>query len=108
MPCLRRSGGTVRAASQMRDHRITVRSEAAASIHEDGLVILDTRSGRLFTSNLTGARVWRGLERQLPVESIADEIGREYQIDRTVAREHATRFLDELERNGLIDRGASS
>jgi len=85
---------------------IIVNPEAAASIHDDGVVILDNRSGRLFTSNQTGARIWRCIERQLPFESIADEIASEYQIARTTAQEHTARFLAELERHNLIERGA--
>ena len=45
---------------------IIVNPEAAASIHDDGVVILDNRSGRLFTSNQTGARIWRCIERRSP------------------------------------------
>jgi len=86
--------------------KIAVNSEAAASIHDDGLVILDRRSGRLFTSNQTGARIWRGIERQLSLDAIADEIGSEYQIARITAREHTARFLAELERNNLVERRA--
>jgi len=86
--------------------RIRLNPGASASIHDDGLVVLHVPSGRIFTSNQTGARVWRCLERQLPLEAIAAEISRDYAIDRAVAREDVARFLAELERNGLTDRGA--
>jgi hypothetical protein len=86
----------------------TVNPEAAASIHHDGIVILHTGKGRMFTSNQTGARIWRGIERQLPLEAIADEISGAYQIARTAAREDVTRFLAELERHTLIERGTES
>jgi hypothetical protein len=94
--------------NQIDDHRITVSSEAAASIHDDGVVILHTRRGRLFSSNKTGARIWRCIEQQLPFEAIAEKIGSEYQIARTIAREHTARFLAELERHSLIERGVKS
>jgi UDP-N-acetylglucosamine transferase subunit ALG13 len=86
----------------------TVNPEAAASIHDDGIVILHTGKGRMFTSNEIGARIWRGIERQLPLEAIAKEISDEYQIARTTAREHAVRFLAELERHTLIQREVES
>ena len=85
---------------------ITVNPEAAASIHDDGVVILHNRSGCLFTSNQAGARIWRCIERQLPFGAIADEISSEYQIARTTAQEHTANFLAELERHNLIERGA--
>ena len=93
-------------ANQTTNRGITVNPEASASIHDDGLVILHTHSGRLFTSNQTGARIWRCIERQVPFEAIADEIGSEYQISRTTAREDIARFLADLERNNIIEPGA--
>jgi hypothetical protein len=93
-------------AKEMNDHRITVNPAAVASFHDDGLVILNSRSGLLFTSNPTGARIWRCIERQLPLEAIALEISAEYQITQTTAREHTARFLADLERQELIERRA--
>ena len=86
----------------------TVNADAAASLHDDGVVILDNRSGRLFSSNLTGAGIWRRIVEQVPLEAIADEISSEYRIARTTAREHTARFLAELERYRLIERTGKS
>jgi len=88
---------------QSADARITVNPDAAASLHDDGVVILDNRSGRLFRSNRTGASIWRCLERQLPLEAIADEISSEYEVAPAIAREDTGRFLAELERRNLIE-----
>jgi Coenzyme PQQ synthesis protein D (PqqD) len=85
----------------------SVTPEAAASFHDDGIVILHTGKGRLFTSNGTGARIWRGVEQQLPLTAIAEEVSGEYQIARTTAREHTAHFLAELERHALIQRRAA-
>ena len=90
------------------DLSFTVHPKAVASFHDDGIVILHTGVGRLFTSNGTGARIWRGVERQMPLEAIADEISEEYKITRATACEHTARFLAELERHTLIQRGAAS
>ena len=86
----------------------TVSPEAAASFHDDGLVILHAGQGRLFSSNGTGARIWRGLEQQLTLEAIAERISCEYQIARNIAREHTLNFLTVLEQHALIQKGASS
>jgi hypothetical protein len=93
--------------NQISHFSFAVNPEAAASIHDDGIVILHTGQGRLYTSNGTGARIWRGVEQQLPLEAIAEEISGEYRIARTTAREHTVRFLAELERNALIHREAA-
>ena len=94
--------------NQVHDREIKIGSDAAASIHEDGIVIFHTRKGRLFSSNRTGACIWRCIEQRLSLDAIAQKIGSEYQIAVTTAREHAASFLAELERHGLTERGAES
>ena len=94
--------------NQVSDLSFTVNPEAAASIHDDGIVILHTGKGRIYSSNGTGARVWRGVEQRLSLDAIANEISGAYQIALTTAREHAAHFLAELERNMLIERRAEA
>jgi len=93
-------------ANQPCSNRIGLNPGVTASIHAGGLVILHVPGGRVFTSNQTGARVWQCLEQQLPLDAIGARISREYGIDRATAREDAARFLAELERNELTERGA--
>jgi hypothetical protein len=93
---------------RIRDCSFTVNPETAASIHDSGIVILHIGNGQLYVSNGTGARVWRGVEEQLSLEAIADEISDAYQVARATAREQVVRFLAELERHTLIHREAES
>jgi coenzyme PQQ synthesis protein D (PqqD) len=104
---LKRGGLRQSMTDNIGDFSFTVNPDAVASFHDGGMVILHTGLGRLFTANMTGARVWRGVERQLPLEAIAEAISGEYNIARTTAREHAARFLAVLERHRLIRRGAA-
>jgi len=90
--------------NQSSDFSFTLSPEAAASFHDDGVVILHTRKGSLFSANRTGARIWRGIEQQLSLEVIANGISDEYQIAPRTAREHTICFLAELERQTLIQR----
>ncbi len=78
--------------------------EAAASFNDDGVVILHTGKGRLFSSNLTGAQIWRGIEQQLSTDVIARQISGEYQIPLTTAREHTVHFLAQLQGHELVQR----
>ena len=94
--------------NQISEFFFTATPEAVASFHDDGIVILHTGKGCLFTSNGTGARIWQRVEQHLPLETIADEISGEYQIPRTTVHEHMIAFLAELERNQLIKREAVS
>lgn len=93
---------------QPSEFRFTVNPEASASFHDDGIVILHLGSGRLFTSNKTGASIWSQVERQLPLEAITQEISNEYQISSATSREHVVHFLAALEKHTLISREAVS
>jgi hypothetical protein len=92
--------------NRIRDFNLTVNPLAAASIHDGGIVILQTGNGRFYASNRIGARIWRGVEEQLSLETIATEISEAYHIARATAREHVVHFLAELERHTLIHREA--
>ena len=94
--------------NQVTEISFTVNPEAVRSFHDDGVVILHGGNGRLFTCNAIGARIWRGIEQQLPLESIASEISDVYDIARTTAREHTFKFLSALERQALISREVAS
>jgi PqqD family protein of HPr-rel-A system len=84
-------------------HTVELPRHVLASIHDDGIVLFDTREGRLFTSNPTGARIWQCLQRKLAADAIAAEISREYGIAYETARDHAARFLADLKQQKLIE-----
>jgi hypothetical protein len=86
----------------------TLNSDATAASHDDGIVILDVRTGCLYSSNRIGSCIWRGIERQMALEEIANEISDAYQIARSTAKEHTVRFVGELERHALIARQVAS
>ena len=87
---------------QITEINFSVNPEVVGSFHDDGVVILHAGNGRLFKSNATGARIWRGLEQQLSFDTIAKEISSAHQIAWTTAREHTLNFLAELEQQALI------
>ena len=94
--------------NQSRDFSFTLSPEATASFHDEGVVILHTGKGSLFSLNQTGARIWRGVEQQRSLERIVAELSGEYQIARTTAREHTLNFLAALEQQTLIQREVAS
>ncbi len=49
----------------MNNFSFTVSSEATASVHADGVVILHLGNGRFYTCNGTGARIWLAIEQRL-------------------------------------------
>jgi hypothetical protein len=84
--------------------RFTPCPDVAASIHDHGVVFFHLKHGCLFTSNRTGAHIWRGLQQQLAAEHIAEQISRHYDIAPATAHEHTTRFISQLEERRLIER----
>jgi hypothetical protein len=94
--------------NQITEISFTVNPEAVRSFHDDGVVILHAGNGRLFTSNETGARIWRGIEQRLSFETIAKEISSAYRIAGSTAREHTLKFLAALEQQALIKREVAS
>jgi hypothetical protein len=78
--------------------------EATASTHDDGIVILHTGKGRVFSSNRTGALIWRGIEQRRSLAGIVEAISGEYQIAGPTARAHTLNFLAALEQQALIKR----
>ncbi len=85
------------------DHEIKISPEAVASAHEDGIVILDGRRGRLFTANLAGRSIWQSIEEHLSFEGIAEKLCSEFQFARETTDEYTARFLAELEGYSLIE-----
>jgi hypothetical protein len=94
--------------NQSSDLSFTLSPEAAASFHDDGVVILHTGKGSLFTANRIGARIWHGIEQQLSLEAIANGISDAYQVASSTAREHTICFLAQLEQQTLIQREVAS
>jgi hypothetical protein len=83
-------------------------ADVTTSVHDDGMVLLDTSNGRVFSTNATGAQLYRALGLGLPADVIAEGLSREYGLERRAADEHVTRFMTELARYGLLKQGAQS
>ena len=93
---------------QVRDYSFCLSPEATASAHDDGIVILHTGKGRVFSSNKTGALIWQGIEQRRSFDRIVEEISDAFQIATATARAHALKFLAALEQQSLIRREVAS
>jgi coenzyme PQQ synthesis protein D (PqqD) len=93
---------------QFSNFSFSVSPEAIASTHDDGIVILHTGKGRVFSSNKSGALIWRGIEQRRSLDGILAEISDEFQIAGTTARAHTLNFLAALEQQALIQREVAS
>ena len=82
--------------------------EASASTHDDGIVILHTGKGRVFSSNKSGAVIWQGIEQGRSFDAISEEVSSEFQIAGPTARAHTLEFLAALEQHSLIKKEVAS
>ena len=68
----------------------------SASIHEGGLVLLQTRTGKVFQANRVGARIWQALEERADLDGLSQELVQAYGIPLEQARQDIREFLDQL------------
>jgi hypothetical protein len=94
--------------NQANNFNFAVSPEAAASTHDDGIVILHLGMGRIFSSNQAGALIWRGVEQRRSFDGIVEDISSAFQITGTTARAHTLNFLAALEQQALISREVAS
>jgi hypothetical protein len=85
---------------------LAVAPDVHASVHDDGLALLDISTGRVFLCNRTGARIWKGLEAGLDADAISQEISREWGVPWQLVRAQTSTFLLEVERRKLVIRKA--
>ena len=94
--------------NEISNYIFSVSPEATSSAHDDGIVILHTGKGRVFSSNQTGTVIWQAIEQRRSLDSIVEEISKQFQIAATTARAHTLKFLAALEQQALIRREVAS
>jgi hypothetical protein len=78
------------------------------STHDDGMVLLDVRRGRIYAVNRFGARVWRHVEEGANVDAIAADLVDRFRIPEATAHAHVTAFVARLEQCELAIRRLAS
>ena len=78
--------------------------EVRASVHDDGLALLDLSTGKVFLCNETGSLIWQGIVAGLSPDAICEEISREFGVAAELVRRQTSAFVSELERRGLVVR----
>jgi hypothetical protein len=68
----------------------------------DGSVLLNLASGRMFTLNGTGAKVWTMLEQGFGFEAVVDSLMQENGMPRQQVQGDVEIFLRALENKGLV------
>jgi hypothetical protein len=81
-------------------------SSVVASVHEEGAVLLDLDTGRMYMTNRIGHLVWERLNAGVTPQAVAAELSDRFAISTELAGRHVQAFADSL-RNGqlLVPRG---
>ena len=75
---------------------------------EDGSVLINLQSGKVFSVNGVGAKVWTMLERGTGFDGIVDALSREYNLPAAELHNDLDSFIDDLTRKDLLKRNESS
>lgn len=74
-----------------------------ANVTDDNLIVLDLVKGQIFTANMIGSRIWRGLfvDNQ-PKEQLVEAIAREWGTSPEIVATDIERFVVQLKQQGLV------
>lgn len=80
-----------------------LRPDIASTATDDGLVLLDERSGRYWQLNATGTHVLQALLAGQPGQDIAAELATRHGIDLAQATRDVTAVIDQLHSAKLLN-----
>jgi len=69
---------------------------------EDGSVLINLESGKVFSLNGIGAKVWTMLEQGLTFEGVVNSLSREFDVSCQQVQEDLEIFIRVLECKGLV------
>ena len=69
---------------------------------EDGSVLINLQSGKVFSLNGVGAKVWTMLEQGATFDDVLDALSREYNLPSAELRNDLGGFIKELARKDLL------
>lgn len=69
----------------------------------DELVLVDSHNGYVHQLNETGACIWRNLMDDVSLETLAEIVCREFEVDAETARRDVDGFISELSRLKMIE-----
>jgi hypothetical protein len=81
---------------------VTASTNVRSTVTDEGVVLLDVSSGKIFHSNPVGARVWVKLQEGSPLSKIVDEISAEFNAPREQVEADVQEYIQNLKTGGLI------
>ncbi len=74
----------------------------AREIDEEEMVLLHMETQIYFSLNVTGLRIWNGVERGLSFGEISQELCERFHVDQDKARTSVLKLINELSQRNLI------
>ena len=81
---------------------LQVAESTRATTRPDGIVLLNIDKGSVFTANLVGARIWKGITTQENLKTIANSVAQQYSIPVEEAETDIAEFVSELQSHGFL------
>jgi Coenzyme PQQ synthesis protein D (PqqD) len=95
-------GGVVSRKSNPSHLGFRISPDVKASLHADGVVLINLRRGTVFSANRVGAMIWRATAERLSFDCVTESISRDFHVPAETAREDAANFLTQLASEGLL------
>ena len=89
----------------MPDAHYTSVSDVVFTRLDDGeAVLLDLQTKQYYTLNETGTQIWDQFKKQHSLDEIAAALTETFDVGQEAAKEHVVAFLEELHREGLVQK----
>jgi Coenzyme PQQ synthesis protein D (PqqD) len=76
--------------------------DVKASLHAEGVVLINLRKGTVFSANRVGAMIWNAAAERWSLERVAQSMSQAFHIPAEAAQEDAAEFLAQLASEGLL------
>lgn len=81
---------------------VEINADVKSTADKDGFVLLDVRKGVYYSLNGTGGAIWGKLQEGLALPSIVEYLSENFEKPQEQVRGDLERFLQSLEKKGLI------
>ena len=81
---------------------MTASTNVRSTVTDEGVVLLDVSSGKIFHSNPVGSRIWIKLQEGSSLSKIVDEIAAEFNAPREQVEGDVQEYVTSLKTGGLI------
>jgi len=81
---------------------LRIAAHVKASLHADGVVLMDLNQGTVFSANRAGAIIWNAAVERWSLDRVVASISTEFHVPAQTAQEDAAEFLAQLAAAGLL------